>query len=47
MKRFCSDDNPKVVIRKYSWDGKSVEFSLCEVHCHDPDFDHFVMEKKI
>ncbi len=45
--RKCLDDNPKTVIRKYNWDDQIVEFSLCEKHRQDPDFDHYFLEKKI
>ena len=45
--RQCNDTNPKIVLRKYEWDGKYVEISLCEQHCQDPDFTNHVMEKKL
>lgn len=47
MKRKCNDNNPKTVTRKYLWDGKIVEFSLCEQHRQDPDFSNFILEEKI
>lgn len=47
MKRFCVDDNPKIVKRFYDWDGKLVEISLCGKHKDDPDFSHFVKEEPI
>lgn len=47
MKRFCVDDNPKIVKRFYDWDGKQVEISLCAQHKLDPDFSHFFQEEKI
>ena len=43
----CADKNPKTVIRKYDWDGKIVEFSLCEYHRQDSDFSNFVSEEVI
>jgi len=45
--RLCADDNHKIVLRKYDWDGKIVEFLLCEEHCKDPDFSNFILEEKI
>jgi len=47
VKRKCDDPNPKIVTRYYNWDGKIVEFSLCESHIQDPDFDNFVLEEKL
>ena len=47
MKRFCTDDNPKIIRRYYNWDGKIVEFSLCDSHKQDPDFSNFISEDKI
>jgi len=45
--RKCIDDNPKVVLRKFDWDGKFIEISLCEQHRQDPDFDGFISEISI
>ena len=45
--RQCDDNNPKIVLRKYDWDGQIVEFSLCKSHLQDPDFDYFVSEEKL
>jgi hypothetical protein len=45
--RECFDNNPKTVLRKYDWDGKLVEISLCAQHQKDPDFSHFESEEKI
>lgn len=45
--RVCNDNNPKIVKRKYDWDGKYIEISLCESHLRDPDFGHFVSEKRL
>lgn len=45
--RQCIDNNPKVVLRRYQWDDKIVEFSLCEKHCQDPDFGGFISEINI
>ena len=45
--RKCADNNPKVVLRRYQWDDKIVEFSLCENHRRDSDFAHFISEEKI
>lgn len=45
--RQCNDDNPKIVLRKYDWDGKYIEISLCRQHLQDPDFSGFVSETKI
>ncbi len=45
--RYCNDTNPKVVLRKFDWDGKLIEISLCEQHKEDPDFSHFISEKEL
>jgi len=45
--RQCNDNNPKIVKRKYDWDGKYIEISLCEKHCQDPDFANPVTEMKL
>lgn len=45
--RQCNDNNPKIVLRKFDWDGKQIEISLCKSHQKDPDFSHFVSEEKI
>ena len=42
--RICADDNPKIVLRRYNWDGEIVEFSLCKEHCQDSDFSNFISE---
>lgn len=47
LKRYCSDNNPKIVKRVYNWDGKRVEISLCEQHKEDPDFSHYILEEPI
>lgn len=47
MKRKCFDKNPKIVNRVYNWDGKLVQFFLCESHCKDPDFSNFISEEKL
>ena len=43
----CLDDNPKIVKRIYDWNGKLVQFKLCNIHLQDPDFANPVMEEKI
>lgn len=45
--RVCADDNPKIVKRKYDWDGRFIEISLCDVHQKDPDFAQYVSEELI
>ena len=45
MKRQCADNNPKIILRKYNWDGKIVELSLCKQHIQDPDFSNFISEE--
>lgn len=45
MVKQCVDDNPKIIKRVYSWDGKQIEISLCAQHKEDPDFSHFVKEE--
>jgi hypothetical protein len=45
--RKCDDNNPKVVLRKFDWDGRFIEISLCDQHKQDLDFSHFVKEEKI
>ncbi len=45
--RICADDNPKIVLRRYNWDGEIVEFSLCKEHCQDSDFSNFISETPI
>ena len=47
MNRICADNNPKIVKRVYDWDGKLIQFSLCENHCNDPDFSNFISEEKL
>lgn len=43
-KRYCNDNNPKVVTRIYNWDEKIVEINLCEKCRNDPDFVSFISE---
>ena len=45
--RVCADNNPKIVLRKYDWDGKFIEISLCKQHMQDPDFAGFISETSI
>ena len=47
MERSCLDNNPKIVKRIYDWDGKRIEFNLCNSHLTDPDFSGYVKEEKL
>lgn len=43
----CFDDNPKIVKRTYDWNGKLIQFKLCNLHLQDSDFTDFISEEKI
>jgi len=44
---ICLDDNPKIVKRIYDWNGKLVQFKLCNIHLQDSDFSGYIFEERI
>ena len=44
MIRSCIDNDEKVVLRTYDWDGKLVQFRLCHNHSYDEKFSGHISE---
>jgi len=47
MKRYCPDNNPKIIVRTYDLDGSKFKVKLCKEHSQDFDFLNFVQEEKL